>query len=140
MKKNCVNCMYLITGYPKGRFDERESCLGEYERDKIRNKDFSWKINERDLSCHYGVWSELLEEVIPNFATFEELTKERKICLFYPFSNELLLPGAVELQKHEAEYKAKSSSNRYTTIGLFIAAAGLLLNSIIQIIRLVLGK
>lgn len=48
----------------------------------------------------------------------------------------MLFNAAIELQKREEENRQLKDSNTRTTIGLWIAALGLILNAILEFIKL----
>ena len=63
-------------------------------------------------------------------------TEREGTCFFWPYMPNMLFPAARELQKREQEYQQLKHSNLYTRIALWIAAAGLLMNAFVELLRL----
>lgn len=83
-----------------------------------------------------GVWDTGLN---PSAITEDNtlLSQDRNhSCFFTPSRESMLFNAAIELQKREEENRQLKDSNTRTTIGLWIAALGLILNAILEFIKL----
>ena len=83
-----------------------------------------------------GVWDEgptvNLKDIVNRISTQSRKDK----CFFFPYNPKMLFDAATELQKREQENRQIKRSNMYTRIGLWVASVALLINAIIEIIRL----
>ena len=84
-----------------------------------------------------GVWDEGIQ-VNTNF--YESVVLEsRNQCFHYPVQKSMMFTAAEELQKRIAENSALKKSNKYTRIGLWLAAGALLINAAVGAIRVAYG-
>lgn len=131
--KNCTNCHFLAKEY-RGD-DGRSYCFSfsNIDRENINNiRDFY------SLKCAKGVWDEGVEPSLANdrYRTINKVNRE-DFCFHFDVHEGMLFEAASELQKRQEEYKKYNRGNLYTRIGLYIAAAALIVDTIVSIVELV---
>ena len=138
MKQICRNCHFFAKESTHGHSGNNPIFSVEQdERESAKHNDFSFIKDYQTIKCRMGVWDEGLN---PNKNGRDErinLLVRKGKCFFFPYDPNMLFPAAIELQKRQKEYEQVRKSNRYTVIGLWIAALALLANAIIGIIQLI---
>jgi hypothetical protein len=91
------------------------------------------------VECHMMVWSEGVG--LGKVSRDEIINKvNRKSCFFFPYHEGMLFPAAIELQKRKVENENLKKSNKYTRIGLYIAAGALLLSALNEFFKFINTK
>ncbi len=135
MKHNCNNCHFLSKEYVEDNTGRRLNfAVSEEDRKQIeiqkKNPIKAWYSTE----CHMGVW----REGATKKENFFELVvkKKRNNCFFFPYQGDMQFKAAEVLQKREQDNKELKQSNMYTRIGLWVAAGALLLNALINCLKI----
>jgi hypothetical protein len=131
--QNCNDCHFLSKEIlmNNGQFS---FSLSNNNREVLIN-DINSISNEYSLKCTKGVWDEGVEPNLKNDRNhiINKVNREN-FCFHFPVHEGMLFQAASELQQREEEYKKNNRNNKYTQIGLYIAALGLIANAIISIV------
>ncbi|HDI3235453.1 TPA: hypothetical protein PMB67_003489 [Vibrio cholerae] len=123
MKKNCKNCHFLASEY--NEFTNSFSLAERHDIEKVKGN----PLKEHYVTkCHLGVWREGAIRSADFY--FNVVKVKRNNCFFYPYQENMLFEAAKTLQQRQQENAQLKRSNMYTTIGLFIAALGLLFDTL----------
>ena len=87
------------------------------------------------LNCHMGVWDEGVSGLTQDRNSTVNLVPRDSACFFFPYHPAMLFDAARELQKRGAEYEEMKRSNRYTRIGLWVAAGALAVNALVEYLK-----
>jgi hypothetical protein len=114
--------------------------VNEQERAAVRRGDFEWHDSSPAavaLSCRMNVWDQGVAG-FPHEDRYKLLvdTERRAYCFFRAFQPGMLFLAAEELQRRESATAEARQERRLTIIGLWIAAAALLVGAIIDVIEL----
>lgn len=130
----CRDCHFLareirdVSGLPY------KNSLQKKERDRAKagEVDFFENKERSSLQCYMGVWD---EGVKPGKGDrLERVNKtKRDNCFFYPYDEGMMFSAAKELQKREQENKQLKRTNKFSTVGLWIAAFGLIAGLVFNI-------
>ena len=136
MKYNCRNCHFLSKEIREPNTGRVLSfSVSSTEREQVESGNIDFVSEEYCLKCHHGVWD---EGVIPgkeNRLKIINETNRKNRCFYWSHSPGMLFTAAVELQKRQQENEQLKRSNRYTRIGLYIAAAALIFSAIISLFK-----
>ena len=86
------------------------------------------------LNCHMGVWDEGVSAPADRNAVLD-IARGSSTCFFFPHNPAMLFAAAKELQKRSAENEQLKRSNFYTRVGLWVAAAALALNALVELLK-----
>jgi len=131
MSKTCKDCHFLAK---------------EHREEDGRSHSFSLSSEERErpdsirplysLKCHKGVWDQGVGPLPPEKVAAEIDRPGRESgCFFFPRRDSMLFGADDELQRRAAEHERARRSMLLTQLGLLIAAAGLLANLVLAVIR-----
>lgn len=132
--KNCVNCHFLTKETPRG--DGQSLCfsLRESDREEIVSEPNSLPSYYL-LKCAKGVWDEGVDQNLKSQRkSIIYKTNRKNFCFHFPVHEGMLFQAASELQKRQEEFEKYNNNNKYTRIGLYIAAIGLLANAIVALL------
>lgn len=138
-RQACVNCHFFSKSY-RDRPQALNMAVNEQERTAVRRGDFEWHDSSPAvvaLSCRMNVWDQGVTG-FPHEDRYGLLveTERRTYCFFRAFQPGMLFPAAEELQRRESAAAEARKDRRLTIIGLWIAAAALLVGAIIDVIQL----
>jgi len=80
-----------------------------------------------------GVWDEGVS--VPSDRNTVLNANRGSTCFFFPYNPAMLFTAAKELQKRSSENQQLKRSNFYTRVGLWVAAAALALNALIELLK-----
>ncbi|MXW06193.1 MAG: hypothetical protein F4Z81_14180 [Gemmatimonadetes bacterium] len=129
--KRCLDCHFLSKYHIDIEGIRRHFCWTEDER-------VEKKIPEQYLPCCFkGVWNAGEDRSFLAPAKFQEtLTKDRnETCFYIKYQEGMMFDAATELYRMYTDNRQLKKSNRNTMIALWIAATGLVLNTIVQILK-----
>lgn len=109
--------------------------LNKQEREKAALSPHQVVANYYFLNCHMGVWDEGVSGSIDERNTVINLTPRASSCFFFPYHPAMLFDAARELQKRADENMQMKRSNRYTLIGLWVAAGALAFSALVEILK-----
>jgi hypothetical protein len=133
MKRICRNCHFLSKEYrDPSTGNPLVFSLTEREREKAESAPSEVVATHYALNCHMGIWDEGVSGSTQDRDTIINRTLRSRSCFFIPHRPAMLYTAAKELQKREAEHENMRRSNRYTRIGLYVAAGALCVNAIVQ--------
>ena len=127
MKKICRDCHFLARDYRGVSGETWKQTVTKEERDKAEagEIDFFKLKDQASLNCHMGVWDEGVKPGSDD--RLERVNKTKRYnCFFYPYDEGMLFDAAKVLQKREQENRQLKRTNKFSTIGLWIAAIGLI--------------
>jgi hypothetical protein len=123
-----VDCHFFVKTTRFSGADPFVQVVSTAERARVRTEDFGWRHPEEALSCYLGVWDEGVNFDVAKRAEVIARTDRRGFCFFWPARPGMLLPAARLLQEREAQAREASRDRRLALIGLWIAAAALVVN------------
>ena len=128
MKHCCKNCHFLARVHIGPNGEEFRFAWSKEERSNL-----SLRHEEQPAECAKGVWSTRIDPHLK--AELEEilLKPRRDDCFFLEVHEGMSFPAASELQKLRNNNRHLKRSLRYTQIGLWIAAFGLVANLLMRI-------
>ena len=132
MRHCCKNCHFLAKIHIWRNGQERSFSWDEKER-----LNFRLRIEEDHCAvCYKGVWSTRITPHL-NTSLKDILLKDRKNhCFFIETHKGMSFQAASELHRLRNDNRQLKRSYRYTQIGLWIAAGSLLMNLIMQILKM----
>jgi len=137
--QSCLECHFLTKElYVEKVNKPYRSNLKVVEREKIRKHDFLWVREAESLCCHFGVWDEGVKR-LKDEERYKEIveTNREKYCFFWKYRPGMLFKAAEVLQRRDEERREASRDRKLTIWGLWIAATGLFISAILQIINFV---
>lgn len=128
--KTCLTCHFLA----KSRVDEGG-----------RELSFSWDKSEREngaisehfsAECWRGIWSTRVDGGLRK--PLNEVLEDKRddTCFYIEAQQGMLFQTAEELERARSANRELKRSYRYTQVGLWVAAVGLLANLVIGIVHL----
>ena len=133
--KNCLDCHFLTKEFRGGSGEHFIFPLNDDERKNLNSDPIGFDRGYYAFKCYMGVWD---EGISPVSKSEDEIifSKDRNYsCFFINYQPSMLFPAAVELQKRAQENRNLKRSYRYTIIGLWLAAFGLILNALIDFLK-----
>ena len=129
MKHCCKNCHFLAKVHVGRTGEERTHTWGEEERSNLR-----LRIEEdHRAACRKGIWDTGVDPHL-NSSLKDILLEDRKDnCFFIEAHKGMLFDTANELLRLRNDNRQLRRSYRYTQVGLWIAAAGLTANVLLQL-------
>jgi hypothetical protein len=127
-KEACVNCHF---------FSKEQRIVTDDEREKAKNKDFSWLGDYETLKCSRtvwddGYWTEDSPGRDPEGRFGEIVARDRKgWCFFWPYHRGMLVTAAEILEKRESEAREAATDRKHVLWGLRFAVAGLLISAVV---------
>ena len=104
---------------------------------------FSWKNHERSkleleehysASCYKGIWDTGIDPRLNSRMKDILLENRRDSCFFIEAQEGMSFEAATKLHKRRSENRQQKRSYRYTQIGLWLSAIGLILGLILKIL------
>ncbi len=136
MKPICRHCHFLSKEHREENTGRAlVFSLNKQEREKAALAPHDVVANYYSLNCHMGVWDEGVSGSIEERNTVINLTPRSSSCFFFPYHPAMLFDAARELQKRTNENEQMKKSNRYTRIGLWVAAAALFFSALVEIFK-----
>lgn len=136
MKPICRHCHFLSKEHREGNAGRAIAYpLNKQEREKAAQSPHEVVADYYSLNCHMGVWDEGVSGSIDERNTVINLTLRESSCFFFPYHPAMLFDAARELQKRADENMQMKKSNRYTRIGLWVAAGALAVSALVEILR-----
>jgi hypothetical protein len=137
MKKICRNCHFLGKQHLHQVHDEGVSFyLHKNERILLERNDVELNSANYAIRCLMGVWDQRFYESNIPMLEIVNNTQRDNTCFFYPYNEGTTFEVAKELEKRAQENMQLKRSNKYTRIGLWVAAGALAINALVGIIRL----
>lgn len=134
MKNCCRNCHFLVKHHRRPIYERNDPDSAWYTD--------SWNADERasghpplnqewTSACWRGIWDKRSHPRLQ-----EELDKERgEECFFFEWREGLHVKVARELQRREYDNLHLKRGYRHTQIGLAIAAVGLVVSAVFQVLN-----
>lgn len=136
MKSICRHCHFLSQEHREENTGRAiVFSLNKQERDKAALAPHEAVANYYSLNCHMGVWDEGVSGTIEERNILINVTLRTSNCFFFPYHPAMLFDAARELQKREDDNEQLKKSNRYTRIGLWVAAGALAVNALIEVLK-----
>jgi hypothetical protein len=134
MKYNCNSCHFFSKSVLL-KEGVSNNIVSIKERELItKSKSIPNLEKWASFKCHKGVWDEGMTK---HSDFYKEIMEEKRTnCFFYPVQGNMLFAAAEVLQQREAENSSLKRSNKYTRIGLWIAASALVTNTVVGAIKL----
>ncbi|MFT6098373.1 MAG: hypothetical protein ACJAYF_000909 [Arenicella sp.] len=130
MNQRCRNCHFLAKTTRIDNGDEFTNSWGAKERESLELKDFY------SPNCARGVWDAGVDPSI-NSRLKEVVDKDRaEACFFIETQDAMLFSAASELQKQRQENAQLRKGYRYTQVGLWLAAIGLIAGVVVDIVQM----
>jgi hypothetical protein len=133
MKKLCRKCHFLGKQHSHQTHDEGVSFY--LHKEEPRN-DMKFISENYAIRCLMGVWDQRFNDSKTPILQMINNTPRDNTCFFYPYNEGTTFEVAKELEKRTKEHAQLKRSNKYTRVGLWVAAGALLLNALVDIIRL----
>lgn len=134
-RRACVDCHFFVQEY-RDEGSGQPHCTGieQEHRELARRNDYSWH-KWGSLRCHFLVWDEGYQ--FDPDRRHEVIVKSERagFCFFWPWRPGMLFPAARVLQEREALAREATRDRRLTQIGLFIAAAALIANLVVTLVK-----
>ena len=136
MKAICRNCHFLSKEYREANTGRTLAfALTEVEREKLAEGLEQELFKHYSLACHMGVWDEgVINDKTDRNSTINLKVRESS-CFFFPYHPAMLFDAAKELQKRHDENRQLKNSNFYTRVALYIAAAALAFDAIVECLK-----
>ncbi|CAH0354045.1 hypothetical protein AQB9606_03447 [Aquabacterium sp. CECT 9606] len=83
-----------------------------------------------------GVWDEAVSGAAIDRQKVILQTERRRQCFHFPNHSGMLYQAAKELQRRQSENEQLKRSNLYTRVGLWVAAGALVLNVVVEFLKL----
>lgn len=109
--------------------------LSKQEREKAELAPQEMVATYYSLNCHMGVWDEGVSGSREERNSIINLVPRASGCFFFPYHPAMLFNAAQELQKRADENRQMKRSNLYTQIGLWIAAAALVVSALVEYLK-----
>ena len=135
MKPICRNCHFLSKETREVTGHALVFTLTQLEREKVAQTPNEDTFKHYSLNCHMGVWDEGVMGGTKERDATINLTPRALKCFFFPYQPAMLFDAAKELQKRQDENRQLKNSNSYTRAGLWIAAAALAVNALIEFLK-----
>lgn len=133
MKPICRNCHFLSKEIKEfGSGQALVFTLNAKERDR-EVPSHQIVAPHYSLNCHMGVWDEGVSSAGDRKAILD--IDRGSTCFFFPHNPAMLFAAAKELQKRSAENEQIKRSNFYTRVGLWVAAAALAFNALVELYK-----
>lgn len=138
MKSKCNNCHFFAKSILL-KEDMLTNTVSEEDRNTIEKSKIKPALGKWEwFKCQKGVWD---DSISPCDKFYENIMEtDRNNCFFYPTQKNMMFAAADILQQREAENQAIKKSHKHTLIGLWIAAAAMATNAIIEGIKLCFGS
>jgi hypothetical protein len=134
-KLNCSSCHFLSKEHRGPDGQPLAFTLSADDRTKLKIE--PGKIFERyTLCCHMGVWDEAVSGTNVDRASVINQMERHQRCFHFPYDSAMLFGAAKELQKRQSENEQLKRSYAYTRIGLWVAAGALVVNVLIEFLKL----
>ncbi|MDE2388230.1 MAG: hypothetical protein KGN35_03975 [Betaproteobacteria bacterium] len=136
MNNICRHCHFLAKEYRTENTGEVYSfSLNQQERELAETKPEEIVSSHYSLKCYMGVWDEGVSGSIQERNQIINHTDRDSGCFFFAYNPSMLFSAAQELEKRIAATKQLKRSNFYTRIGLYIATAALVVNTLLNIFK-----
>ena len=137
MKQICRNCHFFAKEYREENTGRALSfSVSTKERNKIEMGDIDAVKSHYSLKCQRGVWDEGISLEKENRLCLLNKIGRKNTCFFFPYNPNMMFSAASELQKRAQENQQLKRSNMYTRIGLWVAALALLINAVVNLLKL----
>ena len=129
MKSCCQNCHFLAKDHVAIN-GKRKSLLWDEEERK------NFKIEKYySARCYKGVWDTGVDPTLKGKLREVLLEARKNNCFFIEYQPGMLFPAADERFRILNEHRQLKRSHRFTQIGLIIAAVGLFVNIVIEVLK-----
>jgi len=136
MRNNCLKCHFLTKEHRGENSDQVFNfSLNDKERKNLEKDPIGFDRGWYAFKCYMGVWDEGVSPVAKEEDAVIFSQDRGDSCFFIEQRPSMLFPAAIELQKRNQENKNLKKSYKFTIIGLWLAAIGLLLNALISLLK-----
>jgi len=135
MRESCLKCHFLAKTYRDCNGKAMTDTLNQDERGAAKRGKIKFIREEYACSCFNGVWDEGVG--IGKDNRLKEVLKNRNgSCFFYIYQPGMLFGAAQKIQKRNWDNSQLKRSNMYTRLGLWVASGALLIQSLVDWLKI----
>jgi hypothetical protein len=133
--KNCLKCHFLTKEHRDESGATHSFSLKPNERSILEADPVGFERGWYSYKCFMGVWDDGVSPLSKEEDSIVFSMNRNNSCFFIEYKPSMLFPAAIELQKREQENRNLKKSYKYSIIGLWLAAIGLILNAVFGIVK-----